>query len=164
MKRKSSKQQDLTKPEFADLLHKHCFAYLGGSVDRFVDLRHPKARRYVYPVKDKKGRMLRRDTLAALLAARAAYEAELAGEETKRQEVIALAERLAPTALPTDRASLEGPAAVHQMAEDFRTIVTRSDGVTRRDLRLVGWRDEQITAHAEAARELGYARECGVAA
>jgi hypothetical protein len=155
---------DLTPREFRDLLLDNAFAYLGGSVDRFIDLMHPKARRYIHPVKDGRGRMQRQATLASLKAAREAYEAELAKRRAAELHAAALLERIVPTALPPARAALEGAAAIHQMAEDFRTMVTRDAGVTAYDLRRVGWTAAQISAHAEAARELGYARENGVAA
>ncbi|MBR0687301.1 phospholipase [Bradyrhizobium manausense] len=157
-------RSDLSPREFRDALLDNAFAYLGGSVDRFVDLMHPKARRYVHPVKDGRGRMQRRATLEALKAARAAFEAELAAKRLEEIRAAALLERIVPTALPPARASLEGAQAIHQMAEDLRTMATRGDGVTAFDLRRVGWTNAQISAHVDAARELGYERENGVAA
>lgn len=125
---------------------------------------YPKARRYIFPVKDGRGRIQRRATLESLKAARAAFETERAGKRAEELRAAALLERIVPTALPPARAALDGADAIHQMAEDMRTIATRSDGVTAFDLRRVGWTAAQITAHGEAARELGYARENGVAA
>lgn len=155
---------DLTPREFRDLLLDNAFAYLGGTVDRFVDLMHPQARRYIHPVKDGRGRMQRRATLDSLKAARGAYEAELVQRRAAEARAAALLERLVPTALPPARSTLDGAQAIHQMAEDFRTMATRSDGVTADDLRRAGWTAAQISEHADAARELGYSRENGVAA
>jgi hypothetical protein len=167
MSRKPTALKDYTKAEFRVLLIHNSFAYLP-TIDRFSDLRHPHARRTILPVKTGRGRIQRRETLASLLAARAAFEAEQAESARARDaalaRIIAIAGNLAPQAFPADRASLEGPAAVHQMAEDCRTIATRDGSVTQRDLMLAGWSETQITAHCEAARQLGYSRENGAMA
>lgn len=155
---------DLTPREFRDAVAELGFAYLGGSVDKFVDRKFRKAGQYIDMVRGERRRPRYAATLAALKAARSAAERASAALEAERARKAKIAATLAPVALPADRASLQGEAAIHQLAEDFRTIATRSEGVTWRDLMVLGWQPAQITEHTEAARQLGYARENGVAA
>lgn len=155
---------DLTPREFRDAVEKLGFAWLGGSVDKFVDRKFPKPGQYIAMVRGERRRPRYAATLEALKAARSKAEQAKAALEAERARKAQIAARLAPVALPADRASLEGPAAIHQLAEDFRTIATRSEGVTWRDLIVLGWKASQLAEHSDAARQLGYRRENGVAA
>ena len=67
---------------------------------------------------------------------------------------IATVSPIIDTSLVAARSTLTEKAAVDQMADDFRTIATRSGGVTREDLSVAGWTTAQIDAHGTAAREL----------
>lgn len=155
---------DLDPREFRNALNEHGFAYLGRTVDRFVDIRFPKAGRYFEPVRDARKRTLRRETLESLMKARRSAEAEAAqiAAEAARKQAIAAA--IAPVAHPPCRASLTDAAAIAQLADDFMIQSTRAEGVVRGDLILMGWQPAQLEAHADAARTLAYRRQEGVAA
>lgn len=155
---------DLSPSEFRRALSELGFAYLGFSVDKYVDLKFPRRGRYVDPVRGPRKRMLRRRTLEALQAARSKHERERQAVDAIRARQAATAARLAPRAAPVDRATLANAAAIHQLAEDFRIMATASEGVTFKDLILAGWSREQIIAYGDDARRLGYARESGAAA
>lgn len=62
---------DLTPREFRNALLDHGFAYLP-PIDRYVDIRQPMPSRFLDPVRDANGEILRRETLAALRATRTA--------------------------------------------------------------------------------------------
>lgn len=149
---------DISKTEFAHALRLHSLGWLPG-VDRFVDLQHPHARRYILPVKDARGRLLREASIHSCLAARAAYEAELAEQLAEAERKAALAGLLAVSALPPPRADLDGPAAVSQLADDFIVQATRNDGVVYRDLIRMGWTGAQLKQHVEAARIVAQRRQ-----
>lgn len=155
---------DLSPSEFRRTLSELGFAYLGFSVDKYVDLKFPKHDRTIDAVRGPRRRMLYRRTLEALQAARNKHERERQAVDAIKARQAATAAKLAPRAAPVDRAALSGAEAIHQLAEDFRTMATRGDGVTFADLILAGWSREQILAFGEPARRLGYARESGVAA
>lgn len=155
---------DLSPHAFRQAVAELGFAYLGGSVDTFVDLKFRKHGRYVDAVRGPRRRMRHQATLDALTAARSKAERERQAIDAARAKQAATAALLAPVAMPRDRASLSDAAAIHQLADDFRVMATRGDGVTFADLMLAGWTAEQINAHGEAARRLGYARENGAVA
>ncbi|WFU44507.1 phospholipase [Bradyrhizobium sp. CB82] len=150
---------DTSKSDFPYQLRLHSLAYLP-NINRFIDLRHPKAGRHILPVMDEAGdRLLRDASIQSCLAARSAYEAELAMQARCEQEKLALAERLAPSALAPCRADLEGSAAISQLADDFIVQTTRNDGVVFADLIRMGWRGEQLKEHADAARIVAQRRQ-----
>lgn len=158
------KPSDLSPVEFRNALVDNGFAYLGRSVDRYVDIRHRRPGRYLEPVKNAKKRILRRETFAALLAWRAEAEAEKAAAMAVAVRHAAVASAIAPRAAPVARASLTDPAAaVAQLADDFVIHSTRAEGVVRGDLILIGWLPAQLDDHAEAARLLAYRKQEGVA-
>ncbi|UPT93928.1 phospholipase [Bradyrhizobium barranii subsp. apii] len=149
---------DISKTDFAWQLRLHSLAYLP-NIDRFIDLRHPKAGRHILPVLNEAGRMLRDASIQSCLAARAAYEAELALRARAEQTKADLAERLAPAAIAPCRADLDGPAAVNQLADDFILQTTRNDGVVFGDLIRMGWQAEQLKQHSSAARIVAQRRQ-----
>lgn len=61
---------------------------------------------------------------------------------------------LIDTALVSPRAGLEGRAAVERMADDFRKASQREGGLTRSEMKLSGWTDQQIDAFGDAANIL----------
>ncbi|GLR92838.1 hypothetical protein [Bradyrhizobium liaoningense] len=103
--------------------------------------------------------MLRGASIDSCLAARAAYEAELAEQKRAERQKANLADRLTPSALAPCRADLDGPAAVIQLAEDFIVQTTRNDGVVFADLIRMGWQAEQLKQHAPAARIVAQRRQ-----
>lgn len=150
---------DISKTDFAYQLRVHSLAFLP-NINRFIDLKHPKAGRHILPVMDETGRHMRREaSIESCLAARAAYEAELAEKTRAEQQKADLADRLAPSALAPCRADLDGPAAVNQLAEDFIVQTTRNDGVVFADLIRMGWQAEQLKQHTPAARIVAQRRQ-----
>ncbi|MDA9521668.1 hypothetical protein XI06_15290 [Bradyrhizobium sp. CCBAU 11434] len=150
---------DISESDFKYQLKLHSLAWLP-NIRRFLDLAHPKAGRHVLPVMDETGRrMLRGASLHSCLAARSAYEAELAEQAEAERQKLDLAERLAPSALPPCRADLDGPAAVSQLADDFIVQTTRNDGVVFGDLIRMGWTGAQLKAHTDAARIVAQRRQ-----
>ncbi|WP_448031513.1 phospholipase [Bradyrhizobium liaoningense] len=151
--------KDISKTDFAYQLRVHSLAFLP-NINRFIDLKHPKAGRHILPVMDETGRHMRREaSIESCLAARAAYEAELAEKARAEQQKADLADRLAPSALPPCRADLDGPAAVNQLADDFIVQTTRNDGVVFADLIRMGWQAEQLKQHTPAARIVAQRRQ-----
>nr|GAJ35133.1 hypothetical protein BDOA9_0143320 [Bradyrhizobium sp. DOA9] len=109
---------------------------------------------------DETGRhLLRRASIESCLAARAAYEAELAEKERAEQQKAALAAQLAPSALAPCRADLDGPAAVNQLADDFIVQTTHGEGVAFGQLIRLGWQAEQLKQHSPAARIVAQRRQ-----
>lgn len=150
---------DISKTDFAYQCRLHSLAWLP-AIGRFLDLRHPAARRQILPVLDETGRhMLRDASIQSCLAARAAYEAELAEIAKAEQQKAALAEELAPAAIASCRADLDGPEAVSQLADDFIVQTTRNDGVVFADLIRMGWQAEQLKRHTPAARIVAHRRQ-----
>lgn len=150
---------DISESHFKHQLKLHSLAYLP-NIDRFIDLRHPKAGRYILPVRNDAGdRLLRDASIRSCLAARAAYEAEQAEKLKAQQQKAALAERLAPPALASCRADLDGPAAVSQLADDFIVQTTHGDGVAFGQLIRLGWTGDQLKRHTDAARIVAQRRQ-----
>lgn len=106
----------------------------------------------------------RQATFDAMLRLRAARNAEQEAREAREAETQRIAEAIAPRALPPARASLEGPSAVAQLADDFLTLTTISESAGMADLLLKGWRRDQVIEHLDAARRIAYSRQEGVAA
>jgi hypothetical protein len=151
-------KDDISKTDFAHQQRLHSFAYLPDE-DRFLDLRHSLAGRRIVALRDAKGRLLREASIQSCLAARAAWEAELAEQHAAEQRKLALAETLAPSALPPCRADLDGPAAIAQLAEDFIVETTRNEGAAFTGLLRMGWQAAQLKRHAEAARIVAQRRQ-----
>ncbi|MBR0855636.1 phospholipase [Bradyrhizobium liaoningense] len=150
---------DISKTDFAHQCRLHSLAWLPGP-NRFLDLRHPEARRHILPVMNDAGtHMLREASIRSCLAARAAYEAELAMQVRAEAVKVELAGRLAPAAIAPCRADLDGPAAVNQLADDFIVQTTRSDGVVYVDLIRMGWTGAQLKQHTGAARIVAQRRQ-----
>jgi hypothetical protein len=136
---------------FRAALDRAGFAFLKQS-GRFVDRHHRVPHRYLLPVTDARGRLRRRDTLAALAAWRAEYEAGLAASAAQQQQRIALAERLAPKAVPGCRADLTDAAAIAQLADDFLTRAAGFGCIEFKALIQMGWSAAQLREHGDAAR------------
>ncbi|ETR75054.1 phospholipase C [Afipia sp. P52-10] len=153
---------DLSPHDFRQQLQIHGFAYLGGTIDKFIDLRFPKAGRYIEPVKapGRQKRMLRQATLDALLKEReAALKAKQAAEADAALRA-RIAETLAPRCMGPARHTITDDAeAVRLMAEDFRHARARQEGVTRRDMTLLGWTGEQLDRYAAIAGQTAYQLE-----
>ena len=150
---------DISKTDFAHQLRLHSLAWLP-NINRFLDLRYPKAGRHILPVMAKDGRtMLRGASIQSCLAARAAYEAELALAARAEQAKADLAARLAPAAIAPVRADLEGPAAVNQLADDFILQTTHGEGVVFGQLIRLGWTGPQLKQHTDAARIVAQRRQ-----
>lgn len=153
---------DLSPHDFRQALHKHGFAYLGGPVDKFIDLRFPKAGDYIEPVKGpgRQKRMLRQATLDALLKSReAAAKAKQAAAADAALRA-RIAEAMAPRCMGPVRHTIADDAeAIRVMAEDFRHARARQEGVTRRDMTLLGWTIEQLDRYAALAGQTAYQLE-----
>ncbi|MEY9466326.1 hypothetical protein ABH973_006739 [Bradyrhizobium ottawaense] len=150
---------DISKSDFAHRCRLHSLAWLP-SIGRFLDLRHPKAGRHILPVMDESGRHMRREaSIQSCLAARAAYEAELAEKARVEQSKADLAAQLTPSALPSCRADLDGPAAVNQLADDFIVQTTHGEGVAFGQLIRLGWQAAQLKQHHAAARIVAQRRQ-----
>lgn len=150
---------DISKTDFAYQLRLHSLAWLP-NINRFIDLLYPKASRHILPVMDETGRTVRREaSIQSCLAARAAYEAELAERARAEQGKADLAEQLAPAAIAPCRADLDGPAAVNQLADDFIVQTTHGEGVVFGQLIRLGWQAEQLKQHTPAARIVAQRRQ-----
>ena len=53
-----------------------------------------------------------------------------------------------------DRTVLRGAEAVRLMADDMRVFHSNAGAVTEADLKVIGWKQSQVTEHGDAAREL----------
>ncbi|QDW39028.1 phospholipase [Bradyrhizobium sp. KBS0727] len=142
---------DLSPKEFRDALVDHGFAYLT-PIGRYVDIRERQVGRYLDPVRDRSGRILRRQTLAALLAARDQAEAARAMIRQAHARRQAIAGKIAPHVVSPCRADLKGTAAIAQLADDFLTRFASAGHVQFLDLIQMGWRADQLKAHADDAR------------
>lgn len=56
------------------------------------------------------------------------------------------------SAVVPPRADLEGRTAMRQLAEDMRQASQREGGVSRDDLKLLGWTGTQLDLYGEMAR------------
>lgn len=142
---------DLSAIEFRHALLDKGFAYLT-PIDRYIDIREPTPGRYLEAVKDAHGRIQRRQTIAALLAARGQVEAARAVIRAENDRRMAVAGRIAPQVLPPCRADLAEEAAIAQLADDYLTRMSSAGAVGFGDLMQMGWRAEQLKQHGEAAR------------
>lgn len=61
---------------------------------------------------------------------------------------------LIESALVPPRAGLAGRVAVERMADDFRKASQREGGLSRADMKLMGWSDKQIDTIGDAANLL----------
>ncbi|EJN15725.1 hypothetical protein PMI42_00743 [Bradyrhizobium sp. YR681] len=155
-----SRPTDLSAADFAFQLKLHGFMHLRAE-GRFADVRAKGCPRTEPVMRGK--RLNRQATLDALIRDRNARKDAAAAAEAVQIERERIAETIAPRALPAARASLEGADAIAQLADDFITITTRSEGVALPDLVRMGWRKSQVYAWLEAARTLAYARQNGAA-
>jgi hypothetical protein len=57
------------------------------------------------------------------------------------------------------RAPLDGDAAIDQLADDMKSALTRTGGVTRDEMLLIGWTERQLDKFTTRARERAYASE-----
>lgn len=151
------RQPDLTHREFRETLIDNGFAWLGRSINKVIDLHHPRRGALDAVLSGKQ--IDRRATLAALLAARKAAQDEQAHADAERARVVAFAATIAPTALPPCRADLTDEAAVAQLADDFVLGTTSADGITFGALIRKGWSASQLRRHADAARALADRRQ-----
>lgn len=154
------RQSDLAAADFALQLKLHGFLHLRAE-NRFADIRAKGCPRTEPVLRGK--RLDRQATLDALLRDRKARQDAAAAAEAIQIERERIAETIAPTALPAARASLEGAAAIAQLADDFITITTRNEGAALPDLLRMGWRKSQVFEHTDAARSLAYSRQNGAA-
>jgi hypothetical protein len=104
------------------------------------------------PVTDARGRMQRRESLAALKAWRAEHEARLAASTKLQQQRIALAGRLAPQVVPGCRADLTDAAAIAQLADDFLTRAAGYGSIDFKSLIQLGWSAAQLREYGDPAR------------
>lgn len=152
---------DLSATAFDQQLKLHGFFHIRAE-NRFADVRAKGCPR-TEPVL--RGRRLdRQATLDALLRDRKARQDADAAAEAIQIERERTASLIAPQALPAARATLEGAAAIAQLADDFITITTRNEGAALPDLVRMGWRKSQVFEHADAARSLAYSRQNGATA
>jgi hypothetical protein len=153
---------DLSPKQFRDAVIDNGFAYLGRSIDAYIDIRHPK-RGTIKPVTAGK-QTLRRETFAALLAARTTAEIEktLAAAERARTEAVAAA--IAPSALPPCRADLTEAAAIAQLADDYLTRMASAGCVGFGDLLQMGWNADQLKQLGDAARAVADRKQIAVLA
>lgn len=151
---------DLSAADFALQLKLHGFLHLRAE-GRFADVRAKGCPRTDAVMRGK--RLDRQGTLDALLRDRKVRQDAAAAAEALQIERERVAETIAPTALPAARASLEGAAAIAQLADDFITITTRNEGAALPDLLRMGWRKSQVFEHTDAARNLAYSRQNGAA-
>lgn len=149
---------DLSAADFALQLRLHGFMQLRAE-GRFADVRAKGCPRTEPVMRGK--RLNRQATLDALLTDRKARQDAAAAAEAVQIERERIAALIAPAALPAARASLEGAAAIAQLADDFIVLTTRSDGAALPDLMRMGWRKSQIFEHTDAARSLAYSRQNG---
>lgn len=152
MRRQTAAPADISPKEFRDALVDNGFAYLGRSVDKYVDIRMPRPGRLFEPVTNAKRQTLRRETLAALLAGRAEIaEAQrlIRAVNDRRQ---AIAARIAPVAVPPCRADLNGAVAIAQLADDYLVRLASAGSVDFKGLIQMGWSAAQLREHADAAR------------
>ena len=151
---------DLSPHDFRQQLQLLGFAYLGGTVDKFIDLRFPKAGRYIDPVKNKRKRMLRQATLDALLKDREASAKAKIAADAEAALRARIAETMAPRGMSPARHAIEDDAeAIRLMAEDFRHARARQEGVTRRDMTLLGWTLAQLDRYGALAGQTAYQLE-----
>ncbi|TFV34640.1 phospholipase [Bradyrhizobium frederickii] len=160
MTKPQAKPKDLSAADFALQLKLHGFLHLRAE-GRFADVRAKGCPRTEPVMRGK--RLDRQATLDALLRDRKARQDAAAAAEALQIERERTASLIAPQALPAARASLEGAAAIAQLAEDFITITTRNEGAALPDLVRMGWRKSQVFEHADAARNLAYSRQNGAA-
>lgn len=146
-----SSPSDLSPREFRDALLDHGFAYLT-PIDRYIDIRAPRPGRYLAPIKNTRGTLLRRQTLAALRAARDdRLEAQALIRQANEARQVRAA-KIAPQVLPPCRADLIEEAAIAQLADDYLTRLSSAGAVGFGDLLQMGWRADQLKQHGEAAR------------
>lgn len=152
---------DLSAADFTLQLKLQGFLHLRAE-GRFADVRAKGCPRTEAVMRGK--RIDRQATLDALMRDRKARQDAAAAAEALQIERERMAETIAPTALPPARASLQGAAAIAQLADDFITITTRNEGAALPDLMRMGWRKSQVFEHADAARSLAYSRQNGAVA
>lgn len=153
---------DICPKTFRDHLRELGFAYLGGSADCFIDLLNRRTPTIAAVRVDKQ--LHRAASIAACIAARGRAETIRRAAEAAAARRQRIADRIAPQALPAARATLSGTHAVAQLADDFRTMATRSDSVTFKDLMLAGWTETQVREHGDAARRLAQQQANGAMA
>lgn len=153
-----NRPKDMPVAEFRAALHDLGFAWLKNA-GRFIDERHRGAHRFMVPVADGRGRIARRETLAALKSWRAGHEAGLRAKAELQERQLALAAAIAPRALPPCRADLRDAEAVAQLADDFLIASAASEGVSFKSLINKGWCAEQLRRHGDAARALADRRQ-----
>ncbi len=155
-------RKDLSAADFNAQLAANSFAEIRRG--QFVDLRDPRKPRQLTDAVTRGYRMSRKDTLAALLKARAERLATAAAAAAAQLERERVAAAIAPVALPPARAELAEEAAIATMADDFVVLASRNEGVTLPDLLRLGWRKDQIFELVDTARNVAYARQGGNAA
>lgn len=153
---------DITIRQFRNTCHDEGFAWLGGTAQKFVDLRFPVWGRYILPERNDRGQILHAETLTALRASRAASEQEKARAEAERARQVSLAEKLAPQVVPPPRDTLANAEAISVMADDMRHANASAGGVRRSDLMLVGWTRAQLDRYGEQARLTAYRLEAAI--
>lgn len=150
---------DITIRQFRETCRDEGFAWLGGTAQRFVDLRFHKVGRYILPVRNARGQILHAETLIALRACREASVQERAREIADARRKVALAARIAPQTMSPPRAGLAEAEAIAVMADDFLTLTAVQGHAGWQDMLLRGWTKEQLRQYGDLARQTGYARE-----
>jgi hypothetical protein len=157
--RRAKANPDINARQFRATCHDEGFAWLGGTVQKFVDLRFRVFGRYILPVRNARGQILHAETLTALRASRAASEQEREQAAAEAARKVALAARLAPQAMPKPRAGLTEAEAIAVMADDLRHANARESGVKRSDMLLLGWTRAQLDQYGDLARQTAYQLE-----
>jgi hypothetical protein len=155
-----AKTSELTPTEFKAALRTNGFAALPGSRD-FLDVQAKGQLVRIPGVIDARRRLQRRETLAALLAARIRRRAQEARDAARKAAQSDLAASLAPVCLPPPRGGLDGANAIHQLADDFIVMSTRNDGADMYGLLRLGWSRAQLTEYGDDARALADVRQNG---
>lgn len=150
---------DINARQFRNTCHDEGFAWLGGTAQKFVDLRFPAWGRYILPVRNARGTILHAETLAALRASRARSEQDKQRAEAAARRMQDMALRLAPQALSPPRAQLADAEAIAVMADDFRILHAAKGHAEWADMLLRGWSKEQLKQYGDAARQAGYQLE-----
>lgn len=150
---------DINVRQFRNTYHDEGFAWLGGTVQRFIDLRFPVKGRTILPVRNARGQILHAETLIALRASRAASEQEKLRAEAEAARKVDVASRLAPQVMAKPRAGLTDVEAIATLADDLRNANARDAGVKRGDMLLLGWTRAQLEQYGPLAARTAYELE-----
>ena len=144
-----AKSADLCIYEFRERCRAEGFCFLR-PVGQFIDNKFPRAG-LIAPVLGPRRQVLRRETLDKLLQNRAQLQAEQVAKVSEKLRKQALADKLAPQALPPARTTLTKAPAIRQMAEDMRSSIFGQ--ATWAGLKALGWSENQLRTYGDQARQ-----------